>query len=63
MYNMVSLFILLFQVRPESQFAYLPYWQSFKGNQKGKVTCYARERVNKNELFWMVITFLKSVVY
>ena len=22
-----------------------------KGNQKGKVTCYARERVNKNELF------------
>ena len=34
-----------------------------KGNQKGKVTCYARERVNKNELFWMVITFLKSVVY
>ena len=24
---------------------------SVKGNQKGKVTCYARERVNKNELF------------
>ena len=23
----------------------------FKGNQKGKVTCYARERVNKDELF------------
>ena len=22
-----------------------------KGKQKGKVTCYARERVNKNELF------------
>ena len=22
-----------------------------KGNQKGKVTCYVRERVNKNELF------------
>ena len=24
---------------------------SLKGNQKGKVTCYARQRVNKNELF------------
>ena len=23
----------------------------FKGTQKGKVTCYARERVNKNKLF------------
>ena len=22
-----------------------------KGTQKGKVTCYARERVNKNKLF------------
>ena len=22
-----------------------------KGSQKGKVACYARERVNKNELF------------
>ena len=36
---------------------------TFKGNQKGKVTCYTLERVNKNELFGTVITFLKSVVY
>ena len=50
------------------QYIYIKWhrWYSqlaIKGNQKGKVTCYARERVNKNELFWMVITFLKSVVY
>ena len=24
---------------------------TIKGTQKGKVTCYARERVNKNKLF------------
>ena len=35
----------------------------FKGTQKGKVICYAPESVTKNELFLMVITFLKSVVY
>ena len=29
----------------------LPIGILVKGNQKGKVTCYARERVNKNELF------------
>ena len=34
-----------------------------KGTQKGKVTCYACERVNKNKLFRTVITFLTSVVY
>ena len=26
-------------------------YETVKGTQKGKVTCYARERVNKNKLF------------
>ena len=32
----------------------VPYWlihNSIKGTQNRKVTCYARERVNKNKLF------------
>ena len=35
----------------------------FKGNQKGNITCYARERANTKQPFWMVITFLTLVVY
>ena len=34
----------------------------FKGTPKGKVTCYAHERVNTNELFRMIITYLTSLV-
>ena len=36
---------------------------SFKGNQKGNIKCYARERANTKQPFWTVITFLTSVVY
>ena len=44
------------QVELVSQKKEFLFWDQFrllviKGNQKGKVTCYARERVNKNELF------------
>ena len=34
-----------------------------KGNQKGNIKCYARERANTKQPFWTVITFLTSVVY
>ena len=34
-----------------------------KGNQKGNIKCYVRERANTKQPFWTVITFLTSVVY
>ena len=42
-------------------FAILLY--NIKGNQKGNIMCYARERANTKQPFWTVITFLTSVVY
>ena len=35
----------------------------FKGNQTGIVTCYARKRVNTNQPFRTVITFVTLVAY